>query len=280
MWKEYEAARQRRAELLEEAERRRLARLVRQATRGPSLRERWLPSDAARLTEQPGALPPSGKPKDPPRGVAMKLVVFGATGGTGLRLIEQALAQGHEVTVIARRPSDVAVRNRRLEVARGDVLESSTIEGPVAGKDAVISLVGTSQRAPTTLYSEGTANIVRAMWAGGARRLLCVSADAIELSAKDPPLQRLVSRYVVQPLLRHPLADMMRMEEVVKSSELDWTLFRPPRLTNGPQTSHYRTAVDQHLRAARFISRSDLAECILERLCDPAAVRAVVSVAY
>ena len=97
----------------------------------------------------------------------MKLIVFGATGGTGRQVVETALSAGHTVTAVARRPEALALRHDRLVVLRGDVLEPATFAQPLAGQDTVVSALGVRSRAPTTVFSAGVSNIMQAMKAGG-----------------------------------------------------------------------------------------------------------------
>ena len=211
----------------------------------------------------------------------MRLVVFGATGGTGRLVVEQALAAGHEVTAVARRPSALSARHERLEVVRGYALDPATIERAIAGHDAVVSALGAADRAPTTVYSEGTANIARAMRAGGVRRLTCVSSGGLEADHPHAPLpQRLVTKLLVQRLYKNTFSDMARMEEDLERSGLDWTVVRAPMLTDGPRTGRYRTAANEYLRRPEKISRADLADYILAHLDDPASYHARVEISY
>lgn len=206
----------------------------------------------------------------------MKLIVFGATGRTGHLVVEQALAAGHEVTAFARRPSAVTIQHPRLEVIQGDVLDLSTFAPAIAGKNAVISTLGGALRAPTTLYSTGIANIVRAMQEVSLRRLVSLSAITL-----DPGLffRRLVTRLILWPLNGNGYADMARMEAELRKSQLEWTVIRLPMLTNGPRTGRYHTAVNTHLPGGWAVSRANLADYILTHLADPTTYRAWVEIA-
>ena len=207
----------------------------------------------------------------------MKLVVFGAQGGIGTHVVEQALSAGHEVTAVARRPLALTLRHERLEVIKGDVLEPASIRESVIGKDAVVSALGVRNRAPTTVYSEGVANIMLAMQAAHVRRLICVSASGLE---PGPPWQRLFAKPLLWLILKNMYSDLVRMETVVKASDLDWTILRPPGYTNGPRTGRYQTAVNQHLSRSLFISRADIADYIVTHLDDPATYCGLVELAY
>ncbi|MFG3038613.1 NAD(P)-dependent oxidoreductase [Streptomyces sp. NPDC048330] len=216
----------------------------------------------------------------------MRLLLFGATGGTGARLLDQAVGAGHQVTAVVRDPARVPVTDpgARLTVVPGNVLEPEGWRDAVAGHDAVVSCLGsTDRRHPTTVYSQGTGNIVEAMRDAGVGRLLCLSSAGLEVTPAVPPAQRLVTRYVIQRLYRHGYADMARMETLLASAsagDTAWTAVRPPMLTDGPLTGHYRTAENGHLERPKSLSRADLAHYLLVGIGDTRTHRAVVEVAY
>jgi len=207
----------------------------------------------------------------------MKLVVFGATGGIGSKVVEQALTAGHEVTAVARHPSAITLQHERLEVMQGDVLEPGTIQESIAGKDAVISALGARNLAPTTVYSEGVANIMQAMQAAQVRRILCISAGGLE---PGPRWQRWIVKPLLWLILKNMYTDLVRMETVVKASGLDWTILRPPTLTNGPRTGRYQAVVNQHLSRGLSISRADVADYMIHHLNDRATYCGTVELAY
>ncbi|MBD0710283.1 MULTISPECIES: NAD(P)-dependent oxidoreductase [unclassified Streptomyces] len=216
----------------------------------------------------------------------MKLLLFGVTGGTGARLLSQSLAAGHQVTAVARDPARLRGGDpgARPTLLRGDVLAPESWREAVAGQDAVLSCLGsTDRKRPTTVYSEGTRHIVEAMRASGVRRLLCLSSAGLEVAPDLPLPQRLVTRQVIQRLYRHGYADMARMEGFLASTapgETLWTVVRPPMLTDGPLTGRYRTVGNGHLRRPKSLSRADLAHCLLHHIDDTRTHRAVLEVAY
>ena len=211
------------------------------------------------------------------RGINMKLVIFGSTGGIGSQVVEQALAAGHTVTAVARHPAVITLRHPLLEVVQGDVLQPQTIYAAIAGKDAVISAVGVRDRAPTTVYSEGAANMIQAMQAAQVRRLMCVSASALD---PGPLWERLIAKPILWTLFKEMYSDLERMEAVVERSPVDWTILRPPALTDKPRTGQYQVAINQHLRRILFISRADVADFILSHLTDRQTYCAWVEMAY
>jgi putative NADH-flavin reductase len=206
----------------------------------------------------------------------MNLVVFGATGGTGCLVVEQALAASHTVTAVARNPSAVAIQHQQLTLIRGDVLDPATIAQPIAGQDAVVSAIGVRDRAPTTLYSAGIAHIMAAMQAASVCRLVSVSASGLD---PGPGIVRWLAKRLLWRLFRHAYTDMACMEAAVKASAMDWTIVRPPRLLDKPPAGKYRIATNEHLPGAWTISRADLADYIVTHLDDPASYRAIVEVA-
>jgi putative NADH-flavin reductase len=201
----------------------------------------------------------------------MKITVLGASGGTGTKIVELAREAGHEVTAIVR------TRNGRDAVA--DVMDPDSIGPHLAGADAVVSAIGSrSARKPTSVQTDSTKSVVLAMRAHGVRRLLVVSNSGMVTDGDDP-----FSRYLVKPILRqvlkHPWGDMARMEDVVRASGLEWTIVRPPQLTDGPRTDAYRTAVDVNVRGGMRVSRADLAALVVHCLADPGTVHKAISVA-
>ena len=207
----------------------------------------------------------------------MNVIVFGANGGIGHNVVEQALAAGHTVTAVARRPESVTIQHPQLTVRRGDVLDAASVAPLLAGQQAVVSAIGSDSRAPTVLYSQGVANILKAMEPAGVRRILCISATGL-----DPGqwFQHYVAKPILWAVLREMYTDLMRMEELVKRSSVDWTIVRPPQLSDKPRTGHYQVSCNEHLPAAWAISRADVADYMLNHLTDRATFKTWVEVAY
>jgi putative NADH-flavin reductase len=211
----------------------------------------------------------------------MRIAVFGATGGTGMQVVAQALDRGHDVVALARRPDAIGIENPRLRVVAGDVLISGAAEAVVDGADAVVSALGIGyRRHATTVYSDGTANVLAAMKTTGVRRLLVVSTSSLHLPDRSQIAEWLVTRFLLHPMLRRPYADMTRMEQRVMSSDVDWTLVRAARLTNGTAAGTYRTASHtDKLPGCWSISRADLAGYLLDQIADNRSHRDIVEIA-
>jgi putative NADH-flavin reductase len=216
----------------------------------------------------------------------MKLTVFGASGGTGSQVVSQALDAGHDVVAVVRDPARLPVSHRNLTVLTADVLRPADIAEAVAGRDAIISALGPSRKkrerrtASPTLCADSARSITAAMRNTGSRRLVIVSASGPFPDEGDGPLLR----YVAKPLLgrtvfKAPWRDLVAMEEVVRGSGLDWTVLRPPQLTDRPLTGRYRTREGVNLRRGLRVSRADLAHLALAVAGDPDTYRSVIFLA-
>lgn len=210
------------------------------------------------------------------------LTVFGATGKTGQQLVHAALAAGHQVTAVARDPAKLEIRHERLRVARGDVLDAGSITESVRGADAVLSALGTATGLePTTVYSTGTTNILHAMNRAGVQRLVTISAVPVTPREQVGIIhRRLVFPILYRFVFGEGYTDMARMERLLQASSSAWTVLRPPRLTDGPATGRYRTALNEPLRHAGKISRADLARAMLDALDNARSLKAILTVAY
>jgi putative NADH-flavin reductase len=211
----------------------------------------------------------------------MRLAVFGATGGTGRAVIAQGLEAGDKVTVLARDPGALAEFGDRITVVGGDVLDPAAVARVVAGSEVVISALGIGMhRHATTVYSQGTGNIIDAMRAEGTSRLLVVSTSSLEIPSPKRFGEWLIARFLLHKILAKPYSDMALMERRVRDSDVDWTLVRAARLTKGPATGRYRTAKNEKLRGCWSISRADVAHYLLTHANDRPTSRATIEIAY
>jgi uncharacterized protein YbjT (DUF2867 family) len=212
---------------------------------------------------------------------AARLVLFGATGGTGREVLQQALAAGRSVTALVRRPERLPVRHPNLTVVAGDVLRPPDAEAALAPGSVVISALGVGySRKATTLYSAGTANVLAAMQAAGARRFVCLSTSALDVSPAGGWFQRAFVGKFLQRVVRRPYDDMRLMEGLVRASDSDWTIVRAAKLTNRRPSGRYRTGQTGTLPAAWSVSRKDLAGYLLALPTEPAACRQTLEIAY
>lgn len=194
----------------------------------------------------------------------MRVVVFGATGGTGRQVCYQALEQGLEVVAFVRDPSRLGVTGPQLHVVVGDVLAPTTIPPALDGADAVVVGLGPRAGAVPNVCAVGTANIVGAMTQLGVRRLVVVTSLGVGDSRDQVPL---AFRTCMATQLAEAIRDKELQEDIVRSSDLDWIVVRPGGLWDGPRTSDYRHGLDKDLHAG-MVSRADVADFVLRQLVD------------
>lgn len=191
----------------------------------------------------------------------MKLVVLGATGGTGLEIVLQAIERGHEVTALVRNPERLKTFGERIAVIRGDPLNSAELAHAIEGHDAVLSAFG--PRSPVSksdadLLQRFAVALTSAMRQAGVKRVAVESVAFLFKDAIIPPAYLLGRLFF--PVI---VADASAMEQTISNSGLDWTIVRPPRLTNQPRTGMYR-AREGHLPSLGFtISRADVADYMI-----------------
>ena len=204
----------------------------------------------------------------------MKLVVLGATGGVGLEIVRQAIERGHSVTAFVRSPERLKAFQDRIDVKQGDLLNRSELERAIEGHDAVLSGFG-----PRVPIAKGDANLLRdfavaltaAMQQACVRRVVVVSTAFLFRDSIVPPT------YLVGRLFfRGVMMDAAAMERVIAESNFDWTIVRPPQLTDKPYTGRYRVREGHLPRFGFKISRADVADCFLKTVEDAATIRKVI----
>jgi putative NADH-flavin reductase len=208
----------------------------------------------------------------------MRILVLGASGGTGQQVVEQALAHGLEVVAFVRDAGRLPFVHERLKVIAGDVSDPVAVQTAVEGCDAVISTLGSRGQRPVTVYSDGIANTIRAMTARGIRRLVVVSAAGAGNDSPDIPVRVRLTRKM--PGLRPVYEDMERMEGDVMLSDLDWTIVRSAALREGPLTGIYRVVEGNAVPKGTHVSRADLAALLLKCAQGSVYVRKAVAVSY
>jgi uncharacterized protein YbjT (DUF2867 family) len=209
----------------------------------------------------------------------MKLLIFGATGPTGRHLVSQGLALGHEVTAFCRNPGDLVETNPKFRAVKGDIADPATIDAAMPGHDAVMSALGVFRFRHNTIYSEGTRRIIESAARHGVRRLVWMTALGVGDSKDQPPW---VFRWIIAPLLlRSVYPEKERAEQAIMASGLDWTIARPPGLTNGPKTGVYQVWVGPRpKKITARISRADVADFMLATLAEKQYVRKAVGMSY
>ncbi len=205
----------------------------------------------------------------------MKLVVFGASGGTGRAAAGQAAARGDEVTAFVRRGDRLHLRQPRVRVVEGDAFDAAVVSGAVRGQDAVLSLLGARPWRHTEVCSQGMRHIVSAMVEHGVRRLVAVSWAGVGNSRQELGW---FAKHVAVPVMRRAFEDVERMEDIVRASDLDWVIVRPALLTSGSPRGTWRTALDGSIPGS-FIPRADVAAFCLVQLTSDQYIRQTPTIA-
>jgi putative NADH-flavin reductase len=203
-----------------------------------------------------------------------RLFVLGATGKTGREVLRQAKERGHSVTAFVRSPEKLGALGDGIEVVKGDPRSAAELGAALAGHDAVVSVLGPADLGPSTILGDAARSTVQAMQASGVRRLLVESAAMLFEHAG------VIAAILRTTLLRHVAKDSVAMEAAVAPTDLEWTIVRPPRLTEGPLTNRYIVADGKIPREGAFVtSRADVAHFLLEEVERGAHLRRIVGMA-
>jgi uncharacterized protein YbjT (DUF2867 family) len=187
---------------------------------------------------------------------SMNLVILGATGGTGRLVVEQALAAGHTVTALVRSPEKLTISDSRLRVITGRATDPRDVARALAGADAVINTLGGSG----SVIADSTQAIVDAARQTGLKRVVALSSFLVERERLNAPM-RLVSTFAVGAMVK----DKTFGEELLRSSDLEWTIVYAALLTNGPATGSV-SALPEGAKwgMSHRISRADVAAWLVQ----------------
>jgi putative NADH-flavin reductase len=212
-------------------------------------------------------------------GGTMKVLIFGATGRTGKPLLEQALAAGHEVTAYVRNPGKLNMNHPKLNVVQGQLNETQKIAEVMKGQDAVLVALGPVKGGSKTIMEESAEVITSVMTKTGVRRLITVTGAGVAQPGDEPKLFNKFMSFMLHTFAKDVLKDSARHAEIVRSSNLDWTIVRVPMLTDGERKGSYRVGkvgVDDGPR----ISRADVADFMLKQLEDKKYVGQAPVISY
>jgi putative NADH-flavin reductase len=202
----------------------------------------------------------------------LKITVFGATGNTGIRVVEQALAAGDYVVAYVRNPSKLNISHEHLKVIQGELTDEPLIESAVSGANAVISVLGPRGDSKNKPITRGMQSIIAAMKKQGIRRLIITST----LSAKDPndPLNFRTKALVnlVKATMHDAYEEIVSVAKTVRDSDLDWTIVRLTMLNN-PKSGKVKAGYISKGKVGTWISRADLADFLLKQVQDTKYLR-------
>lgn len=208
----------------------------------------------------------------------MKIALYGATGNIGRRILNEALARGHEVTAVVRDPAKVATQDARLHVARGDIFHADDVASQVAGHDVVISAYG---RPDGTGIVSAAESLIAGVQRAKVGRLLAVGgAGSLEAA---PGVKVMDAPDFPDAWKGNALAQREALE-VYRSSTIDWTYLSPAaHIQAGERTGKYRTGTEQLVvdeRGESQISYEDYAVAMLDEIEHPNFIRKRFTAAY
>ena len=204
----------------------------------------------------------------------MKILVFGATGGVGKEVVKQAVENGFEVTVFVRTPAKLEVAHDQLTVVKGDAFNQTEVSAAIAGHDAVVSCLGSSQgMKKSTELQEMVKNIVTGMQEHGVKRIVYTASAGIYNELPG------ISGKLMMGMLKNALTDHRAATDSIKAHGLTYTIVRPMGLTNGPFSGNYREAAEGVPEKSKSISRADVAHFILKALKDNKYENASIGIA-
>ena len=220
----------------------------------------------------------AGKPVSRGWGNRLRVLVIGATGGTGRQLVQQALAQGHQVTAFVRDPARLRIEHANLRIVKGDVLDYASVESAMGRQSAVLCALGHKRFFdPNKIQSDGMRNILRAMRTCNVPRLICESALGIGNSVGRLGLPH--TFFVLPLILPFYMWDKLRQEELISTSDRDWVIVRPGILKNGEARGTYRHGpkVGNYFWPIS-VTRADVADFMLKQLTEDTYVGAAPGV--
>ena len=202
----------------------------------------------------------------------MQVTLFGATGRIGSLVLADALAAGHDVTILTRGVPPVPTDDR-VTAFTGDIANVAAVRRTVEGSEAVVAALGprSNDRDAELALELGMRNLVAAMADAGVSRLVALSGAAVDVPGdKKPVIDRVVSRFV-RVAARHVVGAKQREFAVFAASDLAWTALRPAIVTDGDARGYH---LAEHLRAGARVTRADVAAAIVDQLDDLGFIRA------
>jgi putative NADH-flavin reductase len=198
----------------------------------------------------------------------MKITILGSTGFVGKVLIKKAIAAGYKVKTLARNPEKLEEIKDMIEIVEGSVFESSSIEAAIVGSEAVLSTVGPPQTGKpfdTYQYEKAMVDIVRIMDKHGIKRYIHIGGAAHKGGENEVwTFNRKFLRFFLNLFGKQILVTKQLEWEVLKSSDLDWTLIRPPRIENAQSLGSI--SVDEKSLRNLKVSVDDLTDFILQQI--------------
>lgn len=209
----------------------------------------------------------------------MKIVAFGASGRMGIKVVEQALEAGHNVTAFLRTPSKIAIQHPNLTLFQGDVMDAAAVENALAGQEVVFSVLGPTRPPVPGMMETAAKNIISAMRKHGIRRIISTTGAAVPQPEDQPKVADRLINALLNMIDKNFVVDSSANVKLIQASDLDWTIVRFPRVMDGARTGKYRVAYLGNDSGTQ-ISRADGADFVLKELTEKKWLRKAPVVSY
>ena len=192
------------------------------------------------------------------------VAVFGASGRSGLPLLDELLKRGHSVRAQARTPAKITVAHPALTVLQGDYTDAADVAAVVAGSDAVVTLVGHVEGTGPTMLATGMRHVVAAARQHGVERVVQLTGAGVPYERDVPGFADKAIRFIMKVAVGKMLADSVAATEVLRASGLDYTVVRGPRLTEAAPKGTLEIGYVGQINTS--LTRADLAVFIVDVL--------------
>ncbi|WP_273130193.1 NAD(P)-dependent oxidoreductase [Bacillus weihaiensis] len=206
----------------------------------------------------------------------MNILILGATGRVGRHIVNYAINDNHKVTVLVRTPDKIKLQSKNLTIIHGNVLNEDDIIHAIQGIDIVISALNTDG---TTTLSESMPLIIKAIENEGIKRIITVGTAGILQSRITPSLLRYQSGESKQKSTR-AAKEHHKVYEMLKQSNLEWTIVCPTYLPDGERIGKYRINRCYLPENGVKISVSDTAEFTFKQIKTSDYIKERVGIAY
>ena len=200
-----------------------------------------------------------------------RILVMGASKGIGLETVQKAIDSRHLVRAFARSAYEIGINNPELEKFRGNALDHDDVCAALNDVDVVVKTLGVGLKelfAPVSLFSEATKLLLPAMKSSGVKRLICITGfGAGDSSQSISAFQRLP----FDAVFGRAYADKTLQEQLIKSSDLDWTIVRPGVLTGKFCAGNYQAFDQPKDWRNGIIARSDVADFCIKQMTNTAS---------
>lgn len=198
----------------------------------------------------------------------MKITIFGATGKTGINVVEKALESGHTVRAFVRTPSKLGDLKDKVTIIQGSINDSEEIKDAIDGSDCVVSVLGHGKGTPANMQTDAIKNIITAMNTSGVKRLIALTGAGVYAQGDKPTFLNNTVSAILKLVAKSVFEDGLNYTEEITKSDLNWTVLRAPVLLQRTQTNTAKLGMVGDSNLKFFLNRVDLAQKMIEIIDD------------